>query len=213
MPERRCILTFETLPVEKLVRLVMDPNGVLVPDVAAKLPGRGLWIKADGEAIRTALESGRIYKAVSQSLKAAVPKGAVPEDLVDYIVRLMTKRCLDRLGLERRSGNLVTGFDKIMAALTKKGTGVPAMVFAANDGAEDGRRKIRSAVGMDVPLVDLFNREQLSDALGRDNAVHVLLFKSGGTDKLKVDIGRLEGLTVKSEPHDAHVMSAQRNEE
>ncbi|WP_262693684.1 DUF448 domain-containing protein [Kordiimonas aquimaris] len=194
MPERRCILTFDTLPVEQLVRLVQGPDGVLVPDVAAKLPGRGLWVKSDGISIRDAVKSGQFAKAVSRSLKAGVPKSTVPGDLAELITRLLTKRCLDRLGLEQRSGNLITGFDKIGAALTKKGTGVPALVLAASDGADDGRRKIRSAVGHDVPVVDLFDREQLSASLGRDNVVHALLMQSGGADKLKADIGRLEGM-------------------
>lgn len=194
MPERRCILTFDTLPTDALVRLVQGPEGQLVPDVAEKLPGRGVWIKADGNAVRDAIKNGRFAKAVSKSLKTGLPKDAVSQDLPDTIVRLLQKRCLNRLGLEQRAGNLITGFDKIGAALTKKGIGVPAMVFAANDGAEDGRRKIRSIVGHDVPVVDLFDREQLSAALGKDNVVHGLLFESGGTAKLKVDIGRLKGM-------------------
>lgn len=204
MPERRCILTFDTLPAEMLVRLVQDPQGNLVPDVAAKLPGRGVWVKADGVAIRDAIENGRFIKAVSRSLKASLPKGAVPSDLVETITRLLQKRCLDRLGLEQRAGNLITGFDKIGAALTKKGTGVPALVFAASDGAEDGRRKVRSAVGRDIPVVDLFSRDDLSLALGRDNVVHVLLFASGGTDKLKADVGRLEGMIKGDQDREAH---------
>lgn len=196
MPERRCILTFETLPTDMLVRLVVDPDGKLVPDVAAKLPGRGIWIKAEGLLVRDEIKSGRLMKAASRSLKMSLKKEAIPSDLVETITSLLTKRCLDRLGLEQRAGNLVTGFDKIKAALAKKGSSDPALVFAASDGAEDGRRKVRSAVDEDVPVVDLFDRDQLSMALGRDNAVHVLLMKSGGADKLKADIGRLMGLSV-----------------
>lgn len=195
-PERRCILSFETLPTDMLVRLVVDPDGKLVPDVAAKLPGRGIWIKADGPLVRAEVTSGRLLKAASRSLKMSLIKDAVPSELVEMITSLLTKRCLDRLGLEQRAGNLVTGFDKIKAALAKKGSSDPALVFAANDGAEDGRRKIRSIVGALVPEVDLFDRDQLSMALGRDNAVHVLLMKSGGTDKLKADVGRLVGLSA-----------------
>lgn len=194
MPERRCILTSQSLPTEQLVRLVIDPEGKLVPDVAAKLPGRGVWVKADGPVIKAALEKGSLVKAASRSLKMSLARGAVSEELAVQMTGLVARRCLDRLGLEQRAGNLVTGFDKINAALAKKGAGEPAMLLAASDGAEDGRRKIRSTVGADVPLVELFDREQLSAALGRDNVVHALLFKSGGTEKLKADIGRLQGL-------------------
>jgi len=213
VPERRCILTSESLATDMLVRLVIDPDGKLVPDVAAKLPGRGVWIKADGPLIRSEIQSGRLIKAASRSFKTSLKKEAVSPDLVETIVSLVTKRCLDRLGLERRAGNLVTGFDKIKAALAKKGSGEPALVFAACDGADDGRRKIKSAVGASVPVLDCFDRDQLSNALGRENAVHVLLLKSGGTEKLKADIGRLVGLSATEQTRDAPTMTAQRNED
>ena len=190
MRERRCILNHETRPESDLVRLALGPDGTLVPDVAARLPGRGMWVSVEGAALRAAVKDGKLAKAASRSLKTTVKREAVPEDLVDLIDRLLARRCLDRLGLEQRAGNLVTGFDKIKAALTKKGTGKPALLLAATDGAEDGRRKIKAAVG-DVPVASLFDREALSGALGRENVVHVLLVTSGGTDILKADIGRL----------------------
>ena len=197
MPERRCILTHQSGPADALVRLVLDPEGKLVPDVAAKLPGRGIWVSADAALVRKELESGRFIKAASRSLKMALKPGAVSADLVDNMIALLSKRCLDRLGLEQRAGNLVTGFDKIKAALGKKGLGNPALLLAATDGAADGRQKMKSTVGADVPLVEIFDREQLSAALGRENVVHVLLLESGGTEKLKADIGRLAGLSAR----------------
>lgn len=197
MPERRCILSHESLPTDKLVRLVIDPDGNLVPDVAAKLPGRGVWVEADGPRVRQEIQSGRLIKAASRSLKTALTRQSVPEDLVERMITLLVRRCLDRLGLEQRAGNLVTGFDKIKAALGKKGAGQPALILAASDAAADGRRKIQAAVGTHVPVVDIFDRTQLSEALGRENAVHVLVLKSGGTEKLKADIGRLMGLSAK----------------
>lgn len=210
MKERRCILSREGRPTDKLVRLVLDPAGVLVPDVAAKLPGRGLWVTANGPLVRKEIENGGLLKAASRSLKTALKKDAVPSDLVDRMLALLTKRCLDRLGLEQRAGNLVTGFDKIRAAVAKLGNDSPAMVLAASDGAADGRRKIRSAVGMHVPVVDLFDREQLSAALGRENVVHVLLLESGGTEKLKADIGRLAGLSDMDETQGAQNSAEER---
>lgn len=194
MRERRCILTMQSGPEDALVRLVQGPDGTLVPDVAARLPGRGMWITADRDVIGQAVASGQLAKAASRSLKAAVQRSAVPDDLVELIDRLLSRRCLDRLGLEQRAGNLVTGFDKIKAALTKKGAGKPTLLVSATDGAEDGRRKIKAAVGREVPEVALFDREALSNALGRENVVHVLLMKSGGTEKLKADLGRLYGM-------------------
>ncbi len=194
MRERRCILKMESARDDTLVRLAISPEGTLVPDVAARLPGRGVWVSADGPLLQAAVASGQLAKAASRSLKASVPKSAVPDGLVAQIEGLLTRRCLDRMGLEQRAGNLVTGFDKIKAAIAKKGTGKPALLVAATDGADDGRRKMKAAIGRAVPEVVLFDREALSQALGRDNVVHVLLMQSGGTEKLMADISRLIGL-------------------
>lgn len=192
--DRRCVLTNESGPTESLVRMVLGPDGVLVPDVAARLPGRGIWVRADRSLIGGAVTDGSLHKAASRSLKCKLAKGAVPGDLAEQIEGLLARRCLDRMGLEQRAGHLVTGFDKIKAALGKKAAGRPLLIVEAIDGSEDGRRKIQAAVGADVPLVALFDREALSNALGRDNVVHVLLFESGGAEKLMADVSRLLGL-------------------
>jgi len=191
MRERRCVLKMQAEAEENLVRLVLGPDGTLVPDVAARLPGRGVWVSADAALIDAAVSSGQLAKAVSRSLKAGGPKSAVPEDLSAQIDRLLARRLLDRLGLEQRAGHVVTGFDKIKAALAKKGAGKPRLLIAATDGADDGRRKLKAAVGETVPVVALFDREALSKALGRDNVVHALLMDSGGAEKFEADAGRL----------------------
>lgn len=191
---RRCVITNETGPVETLIRLVLGPEGVFVPDVAARLPGRGVWVKADGPLIEAAVLDGRLFKAASRSLKCKLPKGAVPDGLVAQMDQLVLRRCLDRLGLEQRAGHLVPGFDKIKAVLGKKAAVHPFAIVEAIDGSEDGRRKILAMIGADVPVIALFDREALSKALGRENVVHVLLFRSGGTEKLMADVSRLLGL-------------------
>jgi len=193
-PERRCILSMSVEPTEKMVRLVEGPDGILVPDVAARLPGRGVWVLTDRAALEKAIADGNLYKAACRSLKARLSKEAVPKDLIVQMDGILERRCLDRLGLEQRAGNLVTGFDKIKAALGKKTAGKPVLIMTATDGAEDGQIKIQRAVGRDVPVAKMFDREALSKALGRENVVHIVLFESGGTKKLKADISRLLSL-------------------
>ena len=50
-PERRCIVTGEVQPKAGLIRFVAGPDGQVVPDLAEKLPGRGIWVTADRAAI------------------------------------------------------------------------------------------------------------------------------------------------------------------
>jgi len=199
-PERRCILTFNRAPASGLVRLGVAPDGSLVPDVAAKLPGRGVWISADGPLIAEAMKKGLVARAASRSLKTGIRADHVPADLVERIDALLVRRCLDRLGLVQKAGGLLAGTDKIRAALGETGRGwrEPALLIAASDAAEDGRRKLKAladgVTGRAVEVCDLFDREALSRALGRDNVVHVLLFESGGTAELIADLGRLNGM-------------------
>ena len=51
---RKCIATGQVLPTAELIRFVVGPDGTVVPDLAAKLPGRGMWVSADRAAGRCA---------------------------------------------------------------------------------------------------------------------------------------------------------------
>ncbi|WP_223291866.1 DUF448 domain-containing protein [Defluviicoccus vanus] len=44
---RRCLVTGVTHPASELIRFVVSPEGRVVPDVAGRLPGRGMWVQSD----------------------------------------------------------------------------------------------------------------------------------------------------------------------
>ena len=180
---RRCLVTRAAQPKSALVRFVVSPEGALIPDVANKLPGRGHWVSAD----RALLD-----RAVSRRLfdKAAKHRLAVPDDLVDRIVTLLVRRCLDALSLARRAGQAVCGFEKVRLSLND-GTGAVALI--ARDAAENARARIAGLV-RGRPLVDLFDAADLGSAFGRDHAVHVAVAAGGLADRLIIDAGRLKGL-------------------
>ena len=54
-PERRCIATGEVQPKRGLIRFAVSPDGIIVPDVLEKLPGRGIWVSADRAALELAV--------------------------------------------------------------------------------------------------------------------------------------------------------------
>ena len=130
--ERRCVATGETRDEAQLVRIAIGPEGELVPDVTARLPGRGVWVTASREAVDTAVKR----KAFARSAKAAV---TVPDGFADRIAERLTARALSLLGLARRSGDLAAGFDTAHAALK---SARPAWRIEAADAAADGRGKI-----------------------------------------------------------------------
>jgi uncharacterized protein len=182
-PLRRCIATREVLPKELLVRFVVGPAADVVPDIAGKLPGRGLWVKAERAALANAVAKNLFAKAARTSV-------IVPADLVDRTVGLLLHRCLDLIGLARRAGQAVCGFEKVRDALRSGRVGI---VLAAADGAADGRGKLEALAG-ELPILAQFTVAELSAALGRENVVHAALAPGRLAERLIVDAARLAGL-------------------
>lgn len=190
--ERRCVLSGESQTTAGLIRMVQGPDGCLVPDVKGKLPGRGLWISSDRALIEKALVDGSFAKAASRALKEAIKKDQIPKDLADMIERLLAKQTLSRLGLEKRAAHIVSGFEKVRAEL--RGKKRPLLLVNAIDGAEDGKHKLSAlAAAIGVKVVEIFDREELSLALGRENVVHVVLLAGGAKSRLIADVERLAG--------------------
>jgi len=181
-PERRCIATGTTTPVAHLIRLVVAPDGTLVPDVAQRLPGRGLWITPDRRVVERAAATGRFARAARRAV-------AIAPGLTDRIEALLLERCLGYLGLARRSSALVTGFEQVAAQLR---AGRAALLVEARDGAPDGRRKLAS-LGRAVPRLELLTAAELSLALGRENVIHAALTSDRLAGHLMREAARLAG--------------------
>src|SRR5207302_7221214 len=56
--QRRCIVTGEVRDRGSLLRFVVGPDGAIVPDVAARLPGRGLWLTARRDIVERRWRNG-----------------------------------------------------------------------------------------------------------------------------------------------------------
>jgi hypothetical protein len=179
---RRCVARQESRPREALVRFVVDPAGAVVPDVAGRLPGRGVWLTAERGAISLAVAKGLFAKAARRRVQIA-------PDLADQVETMLVRRCLDLIGLARRGGQLVAGFDQVAEALRR---GEAALLLAARDGAMDGRRKLR-ALARGLPVIEAFDRRELGGAIGRDEVVHVALAPGGLARRLRVECARLAG--------------------
>jgi predicted RNA-binding protein YlxR (DUF448 family) len=188
--ERRCIVTGGHLPEARLYRFVVGPEGNVVPDVEAKLPGRGLWVRADKRIIGQACAKGFFSRAAKAPL---VADAGLPE----LAERRLVERMLGLLGLARRSGELILGFDQVDEALraATKQRAAPA-VIEASDASPDGTRKLRGAAleGGTFPFViGAFTSDELSLALGRPNVVHAALKSGRLAERLIFEAGRLEG--------------------
>ncbi len=187
-PTRRCIVSREEKESAEMLRFVVDPEDRIVVDIDGKLPGRGFWLSADRDMLHTACAKNLFARAARAKVK-------VPEDLAERVEKQLAQRCLNHVGLARRAGQAVAGFEKVEAWL-KSGKGV-GLLLAASDGSEQGRSKIQSlarALAPKAVLIDSLDSAELGAAFGRDKAVHAVLAKGRLAGKLKVDAGRLKGL-------------------
>jgi predicted RNA-binding protein YlxR (DUF448 family) len=185
--ERRCIVTGEVLPEARLLRFVLAPDGAVVPDVEAKLPGRGMWVRAEREAIATAVAKRLFAKAAKASVR-------VDGGLADLAEARLVERMLGHLGLARRAGELLLGHDSVDKAL--RGANPPALIVEAAEAAPDGRRKLQAAAtakGLTPFVIGALTNAELSLALGRANVVHAALKPGRIAERLIFDAARLNG--------------------
>jgi predicted RNA-binding protein YlxR (DUF448 family) len=170
----------------RLIRFVVGPDAQVVPDLARKLPGRGMWVAADRASIETAAKKNLFSRSAKAKLSAT-------PGLADQVENLLRRRLLSGLGLARRAGELTSGFEKVSAAIHG---GRTAWLIEASDGAADGRRKLL-AVARKQPrppaLIGLFTAAELGLALGLENVIHTAFLAGRAADRWTEDVHRLSG--------------------
>ena len=171
---RSCIVSREVRPEAELIRFVAAPDGSVVPDLRARLPGRGVWVGASRREVAEAVRRKLFARGLKSSVSAA-------PDLADTVAARLRETALGRLGMARKAGAAVAGFAKVEAAVAGGG---PAALLIASDAAEDGRRKIEAAVrrrygdAWPMPLFRLFDGAELSLAMGLPNVIHAAVLHS-----------------------------------
>lgn len=184
--DRQDLVTRQSLDESRLIRFVAGPDGSVAPDLARKLPGRGMWVEANRASIDAAVKKNLFARSAKAPLKPA-------SDLSDMVERLLLKRCLEQLGLARREGVLISGFEKTAAAIR---SGRAAWIIEAQDGSADGRGKILALAKHASPapqICGVFGVDDLSLALGLENAIHAVLLKGGRADRWTLEVERLAG--------------------
>jgi predicted RNA-binding protein YlxR (DUF448 family) len=182
-PRRRCIVTGQVEPKQRLVRFVVAPDAAVVADVAGRLPGRGLWVTADRAVLADAVRRQAFRRAARQAV-------AVPDDLPAQVARLVLARCLDLLGLARRAGRAVFGFERVRERLLAGDVG---LLLAAYDGDARDRGRLRPLAGR-LPVVEILSADEIGQATGRARTVHGAVAAGRFAEAILHESGRLAGL-------------------
>ena len=184
--ERRCAVTGQTGPKLGLVRFAIGPDGTIVPDILEKLPGRGIWVSADREALEKAQKKDVFSRSAKQKL-------SVPEGLADLVEICLVRRVTDLLSMARKAGLAVAGYEKVKGWIE---SGRAELLLQARDGSERGRKKLRPPSGPDS-LVSVLDAAELGFAFGRENVIHAALAGGGLTTRVVEEAARLSGLRAK----------------
>jgi predicted RNA-binding protein YlxR (DUF448 family) len=185
-PERRCIATGQTRPRAELIRFVVGPDGVIVPDVVGKLPGRGIWVSARKTALEKAADKGLFARAAKQPVK-------LPEGLAGTVEQAVAARVVNLLSLARKAGQAVAGFEKVKDLLAKDRA---SALIQASDGSERGKSKLRPPGGPET-LITCLTGQEIGLAFGRENVIHAALAAGGLSNRVVEDAARLDGLRAK----------------
>ncbi|HAW46018.1 MAG TPA: RNA-binding protein [Roseovarius sp.] len=183
-PERKCIATGEVRPKASLVRFVIGPDGAVVPDVAAKLPGRGIYVVPDSAAIDRAAKKGLFARAARQQV-------TVPEDLAALVEGLIARRVINLISLARKGGGAVAGYEKVKDRLMR---GDVRALLQASDGSERGKSGLSTPEG--ATYIGWLTADELGQAFSRQTTIHAVLGYGGLAQRVVEEAARLKGLRV-----------------
>jgi predicted RNA-binding protein YlxR (DUF448 family) len=181
-PERKCLATGEVQPKQGLIRFVLGPDAQVVPDINGKLPGRGVYVTAERDALEAAVKK----KVFARGFKTQV---TVPDGMVDEIERQVCLRLVNLISLARKSGDAVAGYEKVKDWLFKEQARV---LIQASDGSGRGKSKLSTPYG--GRYIGCLSADELGMAFGRETVIHAAL-ASGGLSKRDVEEAqRLQGV-------------------
>jgi predicted RNA-binding protein YlxR (DUF448 family)/ribosomal protein L7Ae-like RNA K-turn-binding protein len=187
-PLRRCIVTRERLAKEAMIRFVIGPDRSVVPDVAARLPGRGIWLSARADVIETARAKGGFARAARGPV-------IVPPDLAGIVRIGLLRRITELLGLARRAGQAIAGFEKAQATVR---AGRAGLLVQAADGSAEECARFQSGAPDGLRIIAPLDAAALGAVFGRDRVVHVAVMPGRLADTIANETARLAGLTNKA---------------
>lgn len=201
-PIRQCAATRDRQPQTNMIRFVRAPDGEVLPDLGAKAPGRGVWVRAERGAIDQAVAKGGFGRGFKASAHAEA-------DLADAVEAGLVVRLQQTLSLARKAGAVVTGFDQVRSALRER---EPGVLIQARDAAEDGRKKVyflAKALYEQPTVSGALSSAELAMAFGRDGVIHAVLDSGAFSEKWLTDYRKLAGF--RSLPEENWISGAQRD--
>jgi hypothetical protein len=182
-PERRCLVTRQSGPKAGLIRFVVSPDGTVLPDLMARLPGRGMYVAADGAALAEAAKRNPFSRAAKMKVQ-------VPDDLVAQVETHLARRVIELISLARKAGGATAGYERVKSWI---GEGTAEVLIQASDGSPRGLTKVRLPVD-EGPTLTCLSASEIGLAFGRESVIHAALTGGGLTARIVDEAARLAGV-------------------
>jgi len=155
VPHRTCIGCRETFEKRDLIRIVRSPEGRLVPDLKAKLPGRGVYLCNRPACLQKAVRKNLFSRALRSPVSASDLAG-----LEETICRLLEEKVRSFLSVMRKGNQVVVGRESIAKKIKKKEVSLLLL-------AEESSEKRAGYEGKNIPLRVFLSRDRLGGAVGK----------------------------------------------
>ena len=172
----------------------MGPDDRIVPDLAGKLPGRGIYVTS----ARDPLEKAVAKRMFSRGAKRQV---TVPEGLLETIEAGLLRRLQDAIAISRKAGRAVAGYEKVKAMLDR---GEAQVLLQAVDGSERGKGKFSTPEG--GKWIGFLTADELGLAFGRERTIHAAVAAGTLARRIVEEAARLQGIG-----HGGGIPAAQRD--
>jgi predicted RNA-binding protein YlxR (DUF448 family) len=188
--QRQCALSRARKPPEELIRFVAAPDGSIVPDLARRLPGRGVWIEASAAAVAAAVRRNIFARSLKRQVTA-------PADLSEQVERLLRRRLAAALAIANKAGLITAGYVKVGKRL--RGRAVFVLLHAAEASPVGAARldhlfKTLSGSAWDAQrVIRELTSAELSLAIGQPTVVHAAAAAGGASARLLAEALRLRG--------------------
>jgi predicted RNA-binding protein YlxR (DUF448 family) len=182
-PQRSCLGCREAKPKGELLRFVLDPDSLPVPDVAGKLPGRGAYTCFTVDCLEKAIARRQFSRAFKGEAKTPVLA-----ETAALIIRLLSERITATLAMANKAGRIVSGSDKVMDSLRR---GEAALLILAADISAESESKFRYLADKNGVGIFRFSlKDQLGVPLGKEIRTAVMVAPGAFADSLRRELTR-----------------------
>lgn len=159
-PERSCIACGEKGERDSFIRLVTDPDGNIAVDVKHKLPGRGAYVCAKEDCLKTTVKKNLL----ARSYKRQMPKTELTV-LVEKISDAYTRYLFSLMRAANGARKLSGGSASVGDSASKERTELILIARDAGNDITDKATELAQSCGVEV-LQILADKREIAETMG-----------------------------------------------